>query len=508
MNSWQEVPRQEAQGQQILDCMWVYTYKFDKAGFLIKCKARLVVRGDQQLITSTEETYAATLAGRSFRTLISIAARFDLELIRYDAVNAFVNAPLQRKVFMTMPPGHRKAGTILLLNKALYGLREAPLLWQKELSGTLGDLAFETVPEEPCCMTRKGMILFYYVDDLVLAYRKDRQDDVNQLIERLQSRYVLTGGHGLHWFLGIEVLRDRKNKLIWLSQSQYALKIANLVTHLGADSSARTPMKKLEYLPFNGTATIAAIRIYQKKIGSILYIAVITRPDIAFAVSRLSRFNNNPGPEHHEAVDRILLYLKNTHGLALQLGGGNGFLVASDASFADNALDRKSSQAYIMKLFGGVIGWRANKQATVTTSTTEAELLALSQATKEGMFISRMLKSLRVNLNVAGGIRIQCDNKQTIKLVTKQLAQLHTRLRHVDIHNHWLRQEAEKKTIEVEYTPTDQMLADGLTKVLSNTSFEAFRQQLGLVDVTEQLKEKRDLEDITEGIERHFLNVE
>ena len=105
---------------------------------------------------------------------------------------------------------------------------------------------------------------------------------------------------------------------------------------------------------------------------------MITRLDVAFAVSRLSRFITNPGPKHHEGVDRVLLYLKNTQSLALQYGQDDHFRVASDASFADNSIDRKSSQAYAMKLFGGVIGWRASKQETVTTSTIEVELLALS----------------------------------------------------------------------------------------------------------------------------------
>jgi len=105
---------------------------------------------------------------------------------------------------------------------------------------------------------------------------------------------------------------------------------------------------------------------------------VITRPDIAFAASRLFRFNTNPGPEHHKAADQVLHYLHNTRRLALQLGGEDDFVVASNASFADNSIDRKSSQAYTIKLFGGLVGWRANKQDTVTTSITEAELLALA----------------------------------------------------------------------------------------------------------------------------------
>jgi len=150
-----------------------------------------------------------------------------------------------------------------------------------------------------------------------------------------------------------------------------------------------TPMTKAELLPYDQKATIKATRAYQQKIGSLLYAAVTTRIDITFAVSRLARFLTNPSPEHHAAADRVLHYLYRYRRLGLQLGGADDFLVATDASFADNTLDRKSSQAYVMVLFGGVIGWRANKQNTVTTSTTEAELLSLSQGAKEGQYIKR-----------------------------------------------------------------------------------------------------------------------
>jgi hypothetical protein len=199
------------------------------------------------------------------------------------------------------------------------------------------------------------------------------------LISRLRGKYNLTGGDDLRWFLGIEIIRDRANRRIWLSQAAYTDKIVRL-----ADTEPKprheTPMGPAELLPYEGKASGAQVTSYQRKVGSLLYAAVITRPDIAFATSRLARFNSNPGPQHQRAADRALLYLHQTRGLALQFGGGDTFEIASDASFADNSLDRKSSQAFAMKLFGGLIGWRANKQATVTTSTTEAELLALAQA--------------------------------------------------------------------------------------------------------------------------------
>jgi hypothetical protein len=163
----------------------------------------------------------------------------------------------------------------------------------------------------------------------------------------------------------------------------------------------------------------------------------------------------------------------------LQFGGRqeDTFTVASDASFADNSLDRKSSQAYAMKLFGSLIGWRANKQDTVTTSTTEAELLALSQAAKEGQYISRLLRELTVRLD-DHSIEIQCHNTQTIRLVNEEITRLQTKLRHVDIHNHWLRQEVLKR-IRVVHTRSRDMIADSLTKALPNEDFVRFRDHNG-----------------------------
>ena len=177
----------------------------------------------------------------------------------------------------------------------------------------------------------------------------------------------------------------------------------------------------------------------------------------------------------------MLLYLHATKTKALQLGQGTGLEVASDASFADNTMDRKSSQGYVIKLFGGLVAWRASKQDTVTTSTTEAELLALSQVAKEALYLTRLLKELQITVPRLA-INISCDNKQTIRLVTEDVAKLQTKLRHVDIHNHWLRQEVSRGKIKVSYVSTDQMIADGLTKSLPANTWETFLNQLGLVE--------------------------
>lgn len=226
--SWTKINGWEASGEQVLGSMWVYVYKFDKHGRLQKCKARLVVRGDQQAKDGLQDTYAATLAGRSFRTFMAIAARYDMELKQYDAVNAFMNASLDRPVYMQMPPGYREHGKILRLNKALYGLRLSPLLWQRTLTAALLDLGLETIPHEPCCMTKQGIFIFFYVDDIVLAYKKKQESEAKKIMDKLKAQYTISGGEDLQWFLGIRVIRDREKKLIWLNQAAYIDKISRL----------------------------------------------------------------------------------------------------------------------------------------------------------------------------------------------------------------------------------------------------------------------------------------
>ena len=151
-----------------------------------------------------------------------------------------------------------------------------------------------------------------------------------------------------------------------------------------------------------------------------------------------------------------------------------------------------------MLLFGGPIAWKANKQNTVTTSSTEAELLALSQTAKEAIFISRLLKALMLELNEP--LTIECDNRQTLRPVTEESMKLATKLRHVDIHNHWLRQEHAEKRVLFQWTGTKNMMADGLTKALSRQRHEDFVRLIRLDDVTERLQLKRKMEALRDRI--------
>ena len=508
MKSWSKVTRGVVpKGAHIFDCMWVYVYKFHPDGRYLKCKARLVVRGDQETRSNELDTYAATLAGRSIKMLIAIATYFDLEMVQYDAVNAFVNAPLDKVVYMRMPPGYREQGMVLFLHKALYGLRKSPLLWQRHLTSNLRELGFEVIPHEPCCMSKEGLLIFFHVDDMTFAFRQEMRAVLDWVVTELGKRFKLTGGGDLQWFLGVQVIRDRARRLTWLCQASAIDKLRQYSDSIDGDfPPATTPMAVTELVPYEGLATPQEVHLFQRKVGSLLYVAVTTRPDIAFATSRLARYMTNPSPAHHKAANRVIGYLLNTRTQGLQYGHDDGLEIATDASFADNTLDRKSSQGYAIKLFGGLIAWKANKQDTVTTSSTEAELLGLSQTAKEALYIGRLLSELKVSLD-DNILRIKCDNQQTIRLLHSELAVLNTRLRHVDIHNHWLRQEVAREHITIEYVPSKDNMADGFTKPLQNVAFRSFVRMLGLTDIRERLKEQekkevtgRNLLDVMEAI--------
>jgi hypothetical protein len=199
----------------------------------------------------------------------------------------------------------------------------------------------------------------------------------------------------------------------------------------------------------------------------------------------------NPSPNHRDAATHLLHYVDATDsraieysldGIDLTTAELSDVLVAmSDASFGDDPETRYSSQGFVIKLFNGPIAWQATKQSTVTTSTTEAELLSITNMTKELLRIMRVFQCV-VSLNDAAPTIIT-DNQQTAGLLSKTTPLLATKLRHVDIHQHWLRQEVQKGRIKVTWIDTNSMIADGMTKTLSAQKHQEFVKMLNLVDI-------------------------
>jgi IS30 family transposase len=470
---------------EVIPVIWVFTYKFDTDGYLTKYKARLCVRGDLQQLT-LQDTYAATLAARVFRTLMAIAAAFDLESEQWDAINAFINSLLDETVYIEFPDGFQQEGMVLLVLRALYGLRRAPRLWQQEFSRALIKLGLKQIPEEPCLFTNDYAVILFFVDDIVALYRKEHRHRIMELKEAILRQYRMRDLGEISWFLGIRVIRDRKAQKLWLCQDSYIGKIAHRY-HLEDRRPPCTPMGVEPLIRNEEKATPQQIHLYQQKIGSLLYATTITRSDVARTANKLSEYLLNPSQKHLDAADRAISYSYGTRYLAIEYSRQEEpevFMCASDAAYGDNE-DRKSTEGYLCKLFGGPIDWKASKQKTVTTSTTEAELLALSEAGKQTFWWKRLFNA--IGLDLGHDMSIQCDNSQTVDLLVKEESPFRTKLRHIDIHHHWLRQEVQAQRIKINWIPTSRMAADGLTKILPRQKHEFFVKMLGLVDISDMI---------------------
>ncbi|OQE59396.1 hypothetical protein PENNAL_c0325G00318, partial [Penicillium nalgiovense] len=445
--TFSQVPMPNTRTTQILPLKWVFTYKFDADGVLDKFKARICVRGDLQWMTP-EEKRAATLAVKTARAVFALVAAFDLDMTQRDVVNAFLNSILQDEIYTRCPPGFEASGRCWMLHRALYGLRMSPRLWQQEATRVLVKLGLTPIPEDPCIFVMNGIIVFFYVDDIIIVNHPDYAEQADQLDDQMKKHWELRE-FDASWFLNIRIVRDRTNKKLWLCQDSYIESMAaryGLITNRRVD----TPLSIEPLLPFDGIATASQIHGFQAKVGSAQYATTITRPDAAKATSKLAEFLLNPGPKHLDAIDRVIQYLYQTRYYAIEYGAqmkdensslqlvAKSIEFASDASFGDNR-DRKSSEGYICKLYGGPIDWKASKQKTITTSTTEAELLALSEAGKTIQWWRRVLESL--GFKPSHPLSIACDNQQTVDLLTKEGATMHTKLRHVDINRLWMKQE-------------------------------------------------------------------
>ena len=210
--------------------------------------------------------------------------------------------------------------------------------------------------------------------------------------------------------------------------------------------------------------------------------SLLSGPDLdtAFANQLLAKSLTRCNEKHLAAVDHLILYLYATRDLSLIFDSemrASIFTAASDASFADNP-DRKSSEGFIFCLFGGPIEWKSRKQKTITTSTTEAELLAISHAAKQLYWIKRLFSFIQFETDQLDVI--ECDNQQTVDLLTREKSTFQTKLRHVDIHQLWIRQEVQAKRLRIEWVKSAEMIADGLTKRLSAEKHATFVQQLGM----------------------------
>ena len=215
---------------------------------------------------------------------------------------------------------------------------------------------------------------------------------------------------------------------------------------------------------------------YLEAVGSLMYASLGTRPDISFAVQTVSWFSKNPGLAHWDTVKRIFRYLKGTMDLWLSYGTVKDKLIGYADADGSMAEDRHAISGYAFMLHGGAVSWSAKRQEIVSLSTTENEYVAVTQAAKEALWLCSLLS--QVFPGKLDPTTLFSDNQSAIALTKDH--QYHARTKHIDIRFHFIRYVIENGSIRLIYCPTDDMVADTLTKALPSAKVKHFASQLGL----------------------------
>ncbi|KAJ4176414.1 hypothetical protein NW755_14952 [Fusarium falciforme] len=320
-----------------------------------------------------------------------------------------------------------------------------------------------------------------YVDDLLIA--GPSKDEIVAVKQALCNKFKMADLGPCKYYLGMPLRRDRANRSISLSQITYLEKI---LRHFGMDQCApnATPVatSKFGEPDPDYKATDKLKQWYAKAIGSLMYLMLGTRPDIAFAVSLCSRHLGNPTNEHQTAVKRIFRYLKGSKNLELVYQGKlQPLLGYTDSDWAGDLETRRSTSGYVFNLGTGAISWSSKRQRTVALSSCEAEYMGQTGAAKEAVWLRSLLQELLKEYREVPELKttvIFGDNQGAIAM--SKNPQFHARTKHIDIQHHYCREKVNDGTVDFQYIPTGKQVADGLTKALPKDRFLLFREALGL----------------------------
>ncbi|KAI7956932.1 hypothetical protein MJO28_004027 [Puccinia striiformis f. sp. tritici] len=452
-------------GKRVMGARWVFVEKRTPNGKLIKLKARYVAKGYAQIAgVEFQDTFAPTATFVSLRLLLTVAAKCNWPVYSFDFVAAYLHSPINEEVWVRPPEGlDVPKGYACKLLKALYGTKQAARCWWKHLQGKLLQLGYKPSQYDNSLYIlqhpeQKGAI-WVHVDDGVVSGSNDAilRKLENELKDCLEIKWTA----GVKTIVGVEVTRTANGFL--LRQKKLVDKI--LQEHWDQVTIARTP------LPSGYSATTvdesegdrATSTDYLSIIGSMSYLAVGTRPDLAYAVNYLARFSACPAPDHWKALRHVVNYIANTRDRFLTIhpvDTANPLKCYSDAGWGGEF--QRSSYGIFLTFYEVPILWIARRLHTVAASTCHAEYMALGMATRQLLWVRELIKDI-LGFSFTG--QLICDNEAAIKVGKDDSS--NKRTRHTDREFYITNQALFEKKATLIWTPTDKQLADILTKALT-----------------------------------------
>jgi hypothetical protein len=498
MGVYEVIPRSDVpSNRSVLQGKFVCRLKCDELGNPVRYKVRWVAKGFQQVWgRDFSKTTSPTAQLESLRVTLHIAAVNDWCIEQYDVKTAFLNGVLleEERQYMEQPSGFVLPGKedhVWKLHCGLYGMRQSSQIWNRALHDSFLSWGFTRSECEWCVYSRRSdngdmTIVVLHVDDMAAVSLNE--NEARRFRSELESTWQITTLGEPKLIVGIALRRDRANRTIMLSQvalidkiiSVYGQKDANIantpILH-GAQLLTPDPQEELDASECERLANLP----YRSLIGTLMYVASGTRPDIMFAVSKLSRFLSCYREVHWQAAIRVVRYLKGTRDMELQLGGSSPALSLIGYCDSDYANDpgregRRSVAGYCFSLGSGVVSWSSKKQKTLADSTCAAEYMAASEAGRELVWLCTLLGKLGLGSTLP--TPLLCDNSAAVVLCGDQA--FHNRVKHIDVKYHWIRERVENGELIVGHIPSSGNIADILTKALPGPAFTSLRGCLGL----------------------------
>ena len=396
--------------RKALATKWVWKTKRLPDGKIERFKAQWVARGDMQKKgTDYMETFAPVAMLVSIRVLLTLVALLALELDQLDVVGAFLHGGLDSEVYLKQPVGFALIGDtrVCALRKSLYGLCQAARAWYNVLNNTLQDLGFKRLVIDTAVWKMASLqFVVAHVDDMLCGGSRDSVDRTKSF---LGSKFEVRDMGPASVFIGLRIVRDRERRLMYIDQSHYGRDILDLY-NMADCNPCLVPMnpadQHLSKALANECLDDVQKRHYQSILGSLGYLMNCSRPDLAFAVNKLSQFASAPAKRHLVALKRVLRYLRGTTDSRLLIGAESGDTSSSlplvelrgwfDASWADNPDDSRSTFGYTILYGHTTLMWKSTKHKGVTLSTTDAEYLAATELTREICFLQNLFSDLQI----------------------------------------------------------------------------------------------------------------
>jgi hypothetical protein len=416
-------------GANVISGKWVYKTKYalkDGVQTIVRRKARYVARGcGQKAGIDYFETYAPTVKYSTVRVILQLATVFDWDVKQLDVTTAYLQAPMKETVYMRQPEGFvdaQRPHAVCRLVKSIYGTKQAGHNWNEEVNRFITqELGYVRTAADPCLYRRRSasgelMTLALFVDDVIASHPRSVDGEWLALKAKFLARFPSTDGGDVSLLLGMRITRDRIRRTLKADQEAYvraALKTFGLEdckpSVTPSMPGVRLSKRDQPSMEQQQTSEHAARLLrYQQLMGTLLYAAITSRPDILQATAALTRFMSNPGDPHWQAALQVLRYLRGSMTLGLQykwrpdvhgaaqvdpmaLHASDAkrssragvhelcLTVWCDADWASDEDSRRSTTGVLVTLFGCSIVWLSKRQPTVALSSTEAEYMALAR---------------------------------------------------------------------------------------------------------------------------------